>query len=120
MNDTLKADTPVNAEHTSVYVTSNPVTLKTFCIQRLNAAASHTKPKSLMECCTDFMLWNDHLTYLCCMQLPCSLNTNRHVAELQRIQNNTTEGANLNESVLYDHIKINTKVKDLWKQQATS
>ena len=71
-----------------------------------------------MECCIDFMSWNDRLMYPCCMQLPCSLNTNRHVVDLQQIQNCPPEGANLNESVLYDHLKINTKVKDLWMQQA--
>ena len=52
------------------------------------------------------------------MQLPCSLNTNRHVAELQWIQAHPTEGTSLNESILYDHLKINTIVKDLWMQQA--
>ena len=112
------ADIPMSTEEVTSLTTSNPVTLKTFCIQRINAAVTRTKPKTLMEYCIDFMSWNDQLVYPCCMQLPCSLNTNRHVAELQQIQAHPTEGTSLNESILYDHLKINTIVKDLWVQQA--
>ena len=118
MGDSQIANIPVSTEQVSSLITSNPVTLKTFCIQRLNAAITRTKPKTLMKYCIDFMSWNDQHMYPCCMQLPCSLNTNKHVAELQQIQTCPTKGASLNESILYNHLKINTIVKDLWMQQA--
>ena len=46
MDDAQIANIPVSTEQALTLITSNPVTLKTFCVQRLNAAAIRTKPKT--------------------------------------------------------------------------
>ena len=54
------------------------------------------------------------------MQLPISLNTMRHVAEIHRIRYSTDHQTSNEKVVLYDHVKINAKVKDIWLNQAST
>ena len=92
----------------------NPVTLKTVCIQKLSGSITHRKPMSLMEICINYMSWKDDHRYPCCMQLPTTMNTMRHMLELQRIRISPVPHSSTKEVVLYDHVKVNSKVKDIW------
>ena len=93
----------------------NPITLKENCIQSMLKHCVTSSLPSLFFSCVDFISWNPTVRYDCNLKLPCTMNTIRHVVELQCIQYIDESLENRIELVtLYDHIKVNTAAKKYW------
>ena len=111
---------PDNAEDQDIATTTNPITLKENYVQAMLSNCKVSSPATLFYICTDYITWNPNVTYCCSMVLPCSMNTTRQVAVLQRICYVVeTQSKNICQVTLYDNVKINTTVKEYWFEQAS-
>ena len=103
------------------FPTQTPISLKSACLQTMvGCALRPVKPMSLFAECVDYMSWHTEVYYQSSMQLPCSLQIQDKVAELQRISTlPKCEHVTVYHQVkLYDNVKVDSRVQDYLLQQA--
>ena len=93
----------------------NPTSLKVSCTQKMLNNLRVFTPLSLMHFCCDQISWEPEIKYPCSMRLPSNMLCAGYVAELQRIKYcNKTPVKKAAQVTLYDHVKVNTVIKEYW------